>query len=154
MLGKVIRENYPSRRPLCSWATNLAKFLVFKHLIDWSFKSTWRDCWPILHKFKPSGLLMNFPERGDSIKISIMTSAGLDDAIVGGEAAKRLGIRFDLPTLPAKWICRFVVSSSTISLQFNPSAVPQSLNTRHPLCFPTFKRFNNSLSITLVLMPI
>lgn len=97
---------------------------------------------------------MNFPERGDSIKISIMTSAGLDDAIVGGEAAKRLGIRFDLPTLPAKWICCFVVSSSTISLQYNPSVVPESLNTRHPLCFPTFKRFNNSLSITLVLMPI
>ena len=39
---------------------------------------------------------MYFPERGDSIKISMMNSAGLDDAIVGGEAAKRLGIRFDL----------------------------------------------------------
>ena len=92
--------------------------------------------------------------RKGKIKISMTTSAGLDDAIVGGEAAKRLGIRFDLPTLPAKWIYRFVVSSSTISLQFNPSAVPQSLNTRHPLCLPKFKRFNNSLSITLVLMPI
>lgn len=97
---------------------------------------------------------MYFPERGDSIKISMMNSAGLDDAIVGGEAAKRLGIRFDLPTLPAKWICRFVVSSSTISLQFNPSVVPQSLNTIHLLCFPTFKSFNDSLSITLVFMPI